>query len=303
LIFEGYAPTNLSADESLVSLEGDLSFPLRYGYCAIGHVRKLGPGVDEEWMHQPVFAFHPHSSAFTVRTSELIRLPASLQPDDAVFLPNLETAVNFLQDGAPLLGERVVVIGQGIVGLLTTSLVKRTATQKLLAIEPIESRRTLSEQVGADAAFDPDNKAHMQEMEQILKLGSKTGGADLIYELSGNPQALNLAIHYAGFAGRVVIGSWYGTKNADHLDLGAEFHRQRLTIKSSQVSTIEPNLRGRWDKSRRIELVLELLHSIQPSRWITHRLDIRQAQDAYEMLADPDVLQIVFTYGHESAEE
>ncbi|MGD8732293.1 MAG: zinc-binding alcohol dehydrogenase, partial [Anaerolineales bacterium] len=162
LIFEGYAPTNLSADESLVSLEGDLSFPLRYGYCAIGHVRKLGPGVDEEWMHQPVFAFHPHSSAFTVRTSELIRLPASLQPDDAVFLPNLETAVNFLQDGAPLLGERVVVIGQGIVGLLTTSLVKRTATQKLLAIEPIESRRTLSEQVGADAAFDPDNKAHMQ---------------------------------------------------------------------------------------------------------------------------------------------
>jgi 2-desacetyl-2-hydroxyethyl bacteriochlorophyllide A dehydrogenase len=296
LIFEGNAPTDLSTDKTLSSLEGDLSYPLRYGYCVVGYVHRLGPGVDDEWLHQPVFAFHPHSSSFTIRANELIRLPDSLALDDAVFLPNMETAVNFLQDGAPLLGERVVVIGQGIVGLLTTSLLRRTAINNLLAIEPLETRRTLSQEAGAEAAFDPGDKEHMRALDQALKLGSDTGGADLIYELSGNPQALNLAIHCAGFASRIVIGSWYGTKRAQNLDLGAEFHRQRLTLKSSQVSSIEPNLRGRWDKSRRIELVLGLLLTLQPSKWITHRFEITQAADAYKMLSEPGALQIVFTY-------
>jgi threonine dehydrogenase-like Zn-dependent dehydrogenase len=247
-------------------------------------------------LNQPVFAFYPHTSQFTINTSELIRLPDTLALEDAVFLPNMETAVNFIQDGAPLLGERVLVIGQGIVGLLTTSLLKQTAAGNIITIEPIGARRALSEAAGAVAAFDPGNEDHLQTLEQILKLGNETGGADLIYELSGHPQALNLAIHLAGFASRIVIGSWYGTKPTDGLDLGASFHRRRLTIKSSQVSTIDPELSSRWNKSRRIELVLKLLHEIQPSKWISHRFDINQAKEAYNLLTSSETLQILFTY-------
>lgn len=297
LIYEGLAPSGISLDESIPGLQGELSFPLRYGYSVVGHVRALGPGVEKTWLDQPVFAFQPHSSAFTVPTSELIRLPDDLDLEDAVFLPNMETAVNFVQDGSPLLGERLLVIGQGIVGLLTTSLLDRTAVDLLLTIEPVESRRALSKNAGAGYSFDPLSKSDLAEIAELLESDTATGGADLVYELSGSPQALNLAIRFAGFSGRIVVGSWYGTKPTDGLDLGAAFHRRRLAIKCSQVSTIEPKLSGRWDKSRRIALALTLLRDIQPSRWVTDRFDLIQAQQAYEKLGDPEAVQILFTYG------
>jgi 2-desacetyl-2-hydroxyethyl bacteriochlorophyllide A dehydrogenase len=297
LIYEGLAPSGISLDESIPGLQGELSFPLRYGYSVVGHVRGLGPGVEKTWLNQPVFAFQPHSSAFTVPTSELIRLPDDLGLEDAVFLPNMETAVNFVHDGSPMLGERLLVIGQGIVGLLTTSLLDRTAVDLLLTIEPVESRRVLSKNAGADYAFNPLSKGDLAEIADLLESDTATSGADLVYELSGSPQALNLAIRFAGFSGRIVVGSWYGTKETDGLDLGAAFHRRRLAIKSSQVSTIEPKLSGRWDKSRRIALALALLRDIQPSRWVTDRFDLIQAQQAYEKLSDPEALQILITYG------
>ncbi len=299
LIFKGNAPADLSADETLTSLSGGLSFPLRYGYSMVGRVRALGPDVTKDWLDQPVFAFHPHTSAFTTETSNLIRLPANLPIDDGVFLPNMETATNFLQDGAPLIGERVIVIGQGIVGLLTTSLLRRSAASRVFTLEPVEMRRTLSMEAGADSSFDPDNDSDLKELEHLLEIETESGGADLIYELSGNPQALNLGLRLAGFSGRVVIGSWYGTKQAADLDLGAAFHRQRLTLKSSQVSTIEPSLRGRWNKARRIALAMDLLGEIKPSRWVTHRFDLQQAQQAYQQLEDPKAVQILLLYNSE----
>jgi 2-desacetyl-2-hydroxyethyl bacteriochlorophyllide A dehydrogenase len=302
LIFEGLAPGELPADETLPNLQGELSFPLRYGYSAVGYVRALGPGVDKTWLGQPVFAFHPHTSAFTIQTSQLIRLPDDLALADAVFLPNMETALNLVQDGAPLFGERVLVIGQGVVGLLTTLLLSQTAPDLLLTLEPVELRRSLSLEAGADHSFDPLSSADMAEIERLLKLDSETGGADLIFELSGNPQALNLAIRFAGFAGRLLIGSWYGSKQTAGLDLGAAFHRRRLTLKSSQVSTIDPELSGRWDKSRRLALVLQVLREIQPSRWVTHHFDVTEAVDAFAELDNPQAVQILLTYAHEGTQ-
>lgn len=303
LIYEGLAPADLPADETIPGLQGDLSFPLRYGYSTAGHVRALGPGVPQDWLGQPVFAFHPHTSAFTIEPSDLIRLPEHLALEDAVFLPNMETAVNFLHDGAPLLGERALVIGQGIVGLLTTSLLKRMSLSKLITLDPLEGRRTLSTQTGADLSFDPTKPADLEKLEKDLSTGGQPGGADLIYELSGDPQALNLAIRFAGFAGRIVIGSWYGNKRSGDLNFGAAFHRRRLTLVSSQVSTIAPSLRGRWDKGRRIDLVLDLLKEIQPSRWVTRRFPLANAGEAYTNLGDPQTLQMLLTYGDERASE
>lgn len=301
LIFKGLAPRELPADESLASLNGDLSFPLRYGYSMVARVRALGPGVAKDWLDQLVFAFHPHTSAFTMPTSDLLRLPPGFSIEDAAFLPNMETAVNLLQDGAPRLGERVVVIGQGIIGLLTTSLLSKTAALQVITLEPIEVRRSLSLQAGASRSLDPGERDDLETLDHLLQIGTTTGGADLVYELSGNPQALNRALRISGYAGRVLIGSWYGTKRALDLDLGAAFHRQRLTLKSSQVSTIDPHLSGRWSKSRRIDLAMMLLQEITPSRWVTHRFELHQAQQAYEQLEDLSAIQILFRYSPEGS--
>jgi threonine dehydrogenase-like Zn-dependent dehydrogenase len=120
---------------------------------------------------------------------------------------------------------------------------------------------------------------------------------DLILELSGSPSALNTALAMSNFSGRIVIGSWYGEKKAD-IDLGGFFHRSRIKLISSQVSTISPELSGRWDKARRFEVALEALKRIQPQKWITHRFPIQDAEKAYQLLdKNPqDTIQVLFTY-------
>jgi threonine dehydrogenase-like Zn-dependent dehydrogenase len=122
-------------------------------------------------------------------------------------------------------------------------------------------------------------------------------GADLVYELSGAPEALNTAIKMTGFAGRIVVGSWYGQKQAG-LDLGGRFHRSRIQIKSSQVSTLAPELTGRWTKQRRFDLAWDMIRRLEPQRFITHRFPLRQAGEAYNLLVQhPEkALQILFQY-------
>jgi threonine dehydrogenase-like Zn-dependent dehydrogenase len=105
----------------------------------------------------------------------------------------------------------------------------------------------------------------------------------LVYELTGSPAALDDAIALTGAEGRIVVGSWYGTKRAA-VDLGSHFHRGRLRLISSQVSRLAPGLSGRWTKSRRMGFAVELLARLRPSRLITHRFPFEQAAEAYELL-------------------
>ena len=116
LIYRGHAPQDLARDDTIAALAGDFSFPLKYGYAVVGKVVSLGPGVDPDWQGRLVFAFHPHESHFLATPDELQKLPLYLAPEDAVFFPNMETAVTFLLDGQPLMGEQVAIFGQGIVG-------------------------------------------------------------------------------------------------------------------------------------------------------------------------------------------
>ena len=118
--------------------------------------------------------------------------------------------------------------------------------------------------------------------------------------LSGSPSALNDAITSTGFDGRVVIGSWYGEKQA-MLDLGGEFHRSRIKLISSQVSTIAPKLSGRWDKGRRFQVAWDALERVRPGKLITHRFSLGDAKEAYWLLdKNPEeTIQIILQYGHE----
>ncbi|MEF8940033.1 MAG: zinc-binding dehydrogenase [Salinivenus sp.] len=291
LVYQGNVPGDLQADASIEALQGDtLSYPISYGYACVGTVDALGEGVDSDWMGAPVFAFQPHMSRFVASTDALLRLPASASLTDAVMIPSLETAVNLVMDGRPMIGETVLVFGQGVVGLLTTALLADHPLGRLVAVEPDASRRTRAEAAGAQAV------ASVDDLMEIGEPDSDSGRADLVYELTGRPAVLDDAVPCTGYAGRVVVGSWYGTKTAP-IDLGSHFHRSRMRIISSQVSTIDPSLRGRWTKDRRMAVVLGLLDDVTPSRLISDRFAVEEAPSAYERLAgDASMLQPIFTY-------
>jgi 2-desacetyl-2-hydroxyethyl bacteriochlorophyllide A dehydrogenase len=289
LIYRGQAPADLPADMAIPALSGSLAFPLTYGYSSVGEVVGLGKGVQDGWLGRRAFAFHPHESHFTSRPEELTLLPDPLPDDDAAFIPTLETAVGLVHDGRPLAGERVVVIGQGIVGLLTTSLLARFPLESLITFDRFPLRRQASLDSGASLSLDP--------AAGIPSDLSPTPGADLVFELSGSPEGLDLAIALTGFSGRIVIGSWYGTKPAS-LDLGGRFHRSRIRLIASQVSTIDPTLSGRWTKQRRLGFALNLLADLRPSRFITQRFPLVEADRAYRLLDEcPETaIQVVLDY-------
>ncbi len=209
----------------------------------------------------------------------LLAVPEDIPPSDAVFLANTETAVNLSHDAAPLLGERVLVLGQGTVGLLTSSLLARFPLGCLVTADLHPVRREASAQVGVTAVLDP------ADLDFVERARSYTQGMgfDVVLELTGNPKALDHAVASTAYSGRIIVGSWYGRKPLA-LDLGGRFHRSRIRMLASQVSTIAPELSGRWDKQRRFDVAWEAIRRIQPSRWITHRFAFERADEAYRLL-------------------
>lgn len=269
LVYRGQFPSALAVDETITALNGAFAYPLKYGYASVGRVARVGKGVGRGWIDKLAFAFQPHQSHFTAPVESLLPVPENVDAETALFLPTMETAVNFLLDGQPLIGERVAVLGQGIVGLLTTALLALHPLASLITFDRYALRREASLALGAHLSLDPAAEPDLQ--------------ADLTYELSGAPAALNTAIAVTGFDGRVVIGSWYGQKKAA-LDLGGRFHRSRLRLISSQVSTLTPTLTARWTKTRRLEVAWAMLRAAQPARLITHRFAFDDAAEAYALV-------------------
>ncbi len=292
LIYRGQFPTGLLVDANIPALKQDFHFPLSYGYTAVGNVSELGQGVPEDWLGKTVFSFQPHVCHFLATPGTVFPLPEGLPAESACFLPNTETAVNFLQDGAPLLGENVLVLGQGVVGLLTAALLRQFPLNALITVDPFPARREASLALGVDASLDPGGSDFQDRLQALLPQG-----ADLTYEVSGSPAALNEAIAATRFSGRVVVGSWYGNKPVQ-LDLGGTFHRSRIRLLSSQVSSIAPELAGRWDKSRRFEVAWQALQRIHPEKWITHRFALEKAAEAFDLLdhSPADAIQVVLDY-------
>ena len=342
LVYRGQLPDSTALDDSLGVYAGqNTSYPLQYGYACVGRIEQAGTEVDPSRVGATVFAFQPHAGHYQCAAGAVIDVPDDIDPRTAVFLANMETAVNLLQDGNPRLGERVVVIGQGIVGLLVSGLLAQYPLAGLYALDSIAGRRALSAKLGAHGAYSPEAapqaaseaaseadpevaqevapqatpeaapevasqatpEAYPQaapdlaELKEILRLDHATGGADVVFELSGSPEALNLAVDLCGYDGRIVVGSWYGSKRAG-INLGERFHRKRMAIVSSQVSTIAPELSGRWDKARRFSLAWEMMRKCRPAQFISHCLPFDSAAEAYRLLDDsPEaVLQVIFDY-------
>lgn len=297
LFYRGQVPSGMEVDATLDSLEGRMAYPLKYGYASVGSIVDTGSEADRSLLGSRVFSFQPHQSHYWADPSALMVLPGAMEAEQGVFIPNVESAVNFAHDGKPGLGENVLVLGQGIVGLLMTAILGQFPLARLITVDRLPTRRKRSEELGADHSLD------VGQVDEIW--GSLLGesprtddsGFDLTFELTGAPAALDDAIRYTGYAGRIVLGSWYGTKSAA-VALGGKFHRSRIRIMSSQVSSIAPELSGRWSKTRRMEEVLRQIEIIQPEQLITHRYPIEEAAEAYSRLdSNPEeVLQAVLTY-------
>ena len=287
LVYRGKVPESMRADETIDALEGTLSYPLQYGYAAVGRVTALGEGVEESWLDRRVFGFNPHESHFLADPANLIA--TELPTERALLLPNAEAAVNFAMDARPRAGARVTVFGQGAVGLLTTAILAEFPLAELVAVDRVPERREQARAFGVDRAVPPG------EVDEAVS----GDGPDIAIELSGSPAALDEAIGVTAYAGRVVVGSWYGTKPAE-LDLGGRYHRSHIRMRSSQVSCVDPDHADRWDKERRLAYVRSWLGEADAdlSALLTHRVPVEEAATAYTMLENREdgAIQVAFSY-------
>jgi threonine dehydrogenase-like Zn-dependent dehydrogenase len=221
-----------------------------------------------------VFAFHPHQDRFVVPAAEAVPV-GGLDPRAATLYPLVETAVQVCLDAAPRLGEVAVVAGLGAVGILVAALLAR-AGAVVLGSEPDPPRRAAAGAFGVRALAP-------QEVAGAVAATSGGRGADLVVEASGDPQALAASLELLAHEGTALVCSWYGTRPAC-LPLGEAFHRRRLAIRSTQVSTLPAALTARWDRGRRARLAWQLARALPLPVLATHEFPFEQAAEAYARL-------------------
>ena len=238
LVFRGEVPQSEWHRMRCPFQEGEFPGPVKYGYAVAGVVED-GPA---ELCGRRVFCLHPHQDQFIVPQDAVVVIPDDVPDRRATLAANMETAINGLWDGVPGPGDRIAVVGAGVVGGLMAGLAARLpgAEVELIDIDP--SRATLAAALGC--RFAPPQQARSE--------------ADLVIHASGAPEGLATALAIAGFEATVIEMSWYGTRVVP-LALGGGFHSRRLTLRSSQVGAVPPGRRERWSRRRRLALALSFL--------------------------------------------
>jgi threonine dehydrogenase-like Zn-dependent dehydrogenase len=218
--------------------EGELPFPVKYGYCAVGIVED-GPA---ELARRVVFCLHPHQDLFVAPVGMLAPVPEDVPARRATLAANMETALNAVWDSGAGPGDRIVVVGAGIVGLMVASLAARLPGAEVTVVDVAADREPVV--AGLGAAFAAPDAAPR--------------GADVVFHTSVSAAGLDTAIGCAGLEGTIVELSWYGDREIP-VRLGGAFHSQRLRLQSSQVGQVSPGRRPRWDYARRMAAALRLL--------------------------------------------
>jgi threonine dehydrogenase-like Zn-dependent dehydrogenase len=238
LVFRGEVPQSEWRRMRCPFQEGEFPAPVKYGYSAVGIVED-GPA---EALGRRVFCLHPHQDRFVAPSEAVVDVPDAVPDRRAALAANMETAINGMWDAAPAPGDRIAVIGAGVVGCLVAALAVRLpgAEVELIDIDPI--REDIARAVGC--RFATPEKASPE--------------ADLVIHASGSPAGLANALTIAGFEATVVEMSWYGTRIVP-LELGGAFHSRRLVLRSSQVGAVPAARRQRWPLRRRLILALSLL--------------------------------------------
>ncbi|MGY1617306.1 zinc-binding alcohol dehydrogenase [Geodermatophilus sp. SYSU D00691] len=280
--YRGLLDPELVVDERIGSLGGTFRYPFPYGYSCVGEVERSTGSVAPGTL---VFAFHPHQDRFVVGEDDVVVLPPGVDPRPATLFPHVETGLQLSLDAGQVARETVVVLGLGAIGLLTALLLQR-AGATVLAGEPSAERRALAATLGIPAV-EPGRLA--------ARLPAR--GVPLLLELSGSPTALAGGLDLLDHEGTALVGSWYGRQPVE-LPLGGAFHRRRLTIRSSQVSTVPARLSGRWDVARRREVAVGLLAELPLAALATTEVPFEDAAAAFRALdtGEAGVLHVALRY-------
>jgi NADPH:quinone reductase-like Zn-dependent oxidoreductase len=265
LVFRGQVPASQHRAMRCPFQEGDFPGPVKYGYSAVGLV-EAGP---EDWIGRRIFCLHPHQDRFDLPVEAAVAVPDAVPTRRAVLAANLETALNGIWDAGALPGDRIAIVGAGVVGGLVASLAARLPGARVTLIDRDPAREALARALGCDFAL-PDAAA---------------GEQDLVIHASGAPEGLALALGLAGFEATVLDMSWYGDKPVS-LPLGEAFHARRLTIRSSQVGAVAPAQRPRWSYRRRLTLALDLLADPVYDRFLDGETDFADLPRTMARLAD-----------------
>jgi NADPH:quinone reductase-like Zn-dependent oxidoreductase len=238
LIYRHAVPESERARMRAPHQSGQLPGPVKYGYASVGQVLE-GPAA---LCGRAVFCLYPHQSLYAVPESSVLPLPEGVPPARAVLAANMETALNALWDARPLLGQRIVVVGAGVVGALCGYLAGRIPGCEVWLVDRLPARAALAAALGVRFAL-PEAAPH---------------GADLVLHASASAAGLALALTLAADEATVLELSWYGDTPVS-LPLGAAFHAGRLTLQSSQVGRVGGAMRGRRSLRERLALALSLL--------------------------------------------
>lgn len=238
LVFSGQVPPSQFQSMRAPFQEGEFPAPIKYGYINVGVV-EAGP---ESLVGEVVFCLYPHQDLYCVPESAVTSVPKDVPAERAVLAAYMQTAINAVWDGHPSVGDQVVVVGAGAVGLLVAWLCRQIPGVEVTVVDTNDSRQSIARNL---------------ELRFVTDLPSGTQ-ADVVVHASGQPAGLVTALSVAGVESTIVDVSWYGSNTVD-LPLGEAFHSKRLTIRSSQVSLIPPLQNPRWDFDRRSLLALTLL--------------------------------------------
>ncbi|NND92853.1 MAG: zinc-binding alcohol dehydrogenase [Granulosicoccus sp.] len=238
LIFNGAVPVSEYQRMRAPFQEGEFPFPVKYGYINVGLVEQ-GP---DHLLGRRVFCLYPHQSHFVVSADSVTCLPDGLPAERAVLCANMETALNAVWDAKPMIGDRIAVVGAGIVGCLVAWLVSRLPGVEVELVDINNHREAVARHLGL--TFRLPQQA--------------SGERDLVIHASASEQGLSTSLELAATEAVVVELSWYGDK-AVSIPLGEAFHSRRLQIRSSQVGRIAAGQLARWNFSRRLQLAMSLL--------------------------------------------
>ena len=251
-IAQGNVPEELHDTMRVPYMEGDFIFPVKYGYSLVGEA--VGTGA-------LCHVMHPHQNECLVDPNDIFQIPDDIPPRRAILASNLGTALTGIWDGAVQPGERIAIIGFGMIGSLLARIASAIPATQVLIIETNVTRKKYAEQFGFKLLED---------------LGTVFTPFDIAFHTSGTQEGLQTAIDLVGLEGRVVEMSWYGRK-AVTLDLGGEFHTLRKRIIGSQVSNIPGTMQPGWDRRRRQKAVFRLLRDPAFDRHITHEVTLEEA--------------------------
>jgi len=274
LVFEGRVPETERDRMRAPAQEGAFPFPVKYGYCAVGRV------AEGRLKGRDVFALHPHQARFRLPEAALTPLPEGLPPARAVLAANMETALTLLWDSGAGAGDRIAVIGAGVLGALTGYLAARLPGTEVTLVDVTAARAALAARLGCAFAL-PD---------------AAPPECDVVLHLSGTARGLTTAIACAGQEAAVVEGSWHGSGDTP-VPLGGAFHSRRLRLIGSQVGHLPPARIPRWTHARRMAKALELLCDPALDALVTGETPFADLPARYgAILSDPGTLCHRITY-------